>query len=93
MRISKHLIFPAVAIVMAAPTFAAGMVNGTLKAINATRIVVTLKDGKDQTIPLAKDTMFMRGNDMIGADQVKAGMQVMVALATDGKTAAHVMVK
>lgn len=87
------LLLPAAVIVMASPSFAGTMVNGTLKAIRATSIVVTLQDGKDKTIPLGKDTMFMKGNDMIGADQVKAGMQVMVALGTDNKTAAHVMVK
>lgn len=87
------LLLPAAVMVMASPTFAVTMVSGTLKAINSTSIVVTLQDGTDQTIPLGKDTMFMKGNDMIGADQVKAGMKVMVALGKDNKTAAHVMVK
>jgi hypothetical protein len=87
------LLLPAAVMVMASPTFAVTMVSGTLKAINSTSIVITLQDGTDQTIPLGKDTMFMKGNDIIGADQVKAGMKVMVALGTDNKTAAHVMVK
>jgi len=87
------LLLPAAVMVMASPTFAATMVSGTLKAINPTNIVVTLQDGKDQAIPLGKDTMFMKGNDMIGADQVKAGMKVMVAFGPDNKTAAHEMVK
>jgi hypothetical protein len=93
MRNRNLLILPATVMILAAPAFAGTMVNGTLKAIDSTRIVVTLKDGKSQTIPLGKDTMFMKGNDMIGADHVKAGMMVMVALGADNKTAAHVMVK
>ncbi len=67
------------------------MVSGTVKTIDATRIVLTLKDGKELAVPLAKDTMFMHGNAMVGADQVKAGMQVTIALGPDNKTAAHVM--
>ena len=42
---------------------------------------------------MGKDTMFMKGNDRIGADQVKAGMKVKVASGPDNKTAADVMVK
>lgn len=67
-------------------------IMGTVKAIDATHIEVTLKDGKHRSIPLAKNTMFMRGKDMIQADQVKPGIRVVVVLAEDDKTAEHVKI-
>jgi Cu/Ag efflux protein CusF len=65
---------------------------GTVKAIDATHIEVTLKDGKQRSIPLAKNTMFMRGKDMVQADQVKPGIRVVIVLAEDDKTAEHVKI-
>ena len=65
-------------------------IMGTVKAIDATHIELTLKDGKTQSIPLAKSTMVMRGKDMVGMDQVKPGMRVVVVLAEDDKTAENI---
>lgn len=65
-------------------------VMGTVKVIDATHIELTLKDGKHQSIPLAKSTMVMRGKDMVGVDQVKPGMRVVVVLAEDDKTAENI---
>lgn len=60
---------------------------GTVKAMEGGRLELTLKDGKAQTIPLAKDTVILRGGDRVGADQVKPGMRVVVVLAEDDRTA------
>ncbi|MDR3671315.1 MAG: copper-binding protein [Holophaga sp.] len=92
MKRIDSLLLPAILMLSVNPAHAAGrMVMGTVKAIDSARIVLTLKDGKDRAIPLGKDTMFMRGNDMVGADQVKPGMQVTVELEKDNKTAGNVM--
>lgn len=65
-------------------------VMGTVKSIDSARIELALKGGKTHSIPLAKSTMFMRGKDMVGADQVQPGMRVVVVLAEDDKTAENV---
>lgn len=65
-------------------------VMGTVKSIDSAKIEVMTKDGKVTSIPLAKNTMFMRGKDMVGADQVKPGLRVVVVLAEDDKTAENV---
>ncbi|WP_243317116.1 hypothetical protein [Geothrix paludis] len=65
---------------------------GTVKAMDNARIELTLKNGKTQAIPLAKSTMIMRGNEMVGADQVKPGMRVVVILAEDDHTAETVKI-
>lgn len=65
-------------------------VMGTVKSIDSARIEMVLKDGKVLSIPLAKNTMFMRGKDMVGADQVKPGIRAVVTLAEDDKTAENV---
>ena len=65
-------------------------VMGTVKSIDSARIELVLKGGKVLSIPLAKSTMFMRGKDMVGADQVQPGIRVVVVLAEDDKTAENV---
>ena len=60
---------------------------GTVKAMDSAKIELTLKNGKVQAIPLAKNTMIMRGSEMVGADQVKPGMRAVVVLAEDDRTA------
>jgi Cu/Ag efflux protein CusF len=65
---------------------------GTVKAMDSTRIELTLKNGKVQSIPLAKSTMIMRGSEMVGADQVKTGMRVVVVLAEDDRTAENIKI-
>jgi len=65
-------------------------VMGTVRAINASHIDVTTKDGKNVAVPLAKDTMFMRGDEMGAVADVKAGTRVVIELGEDGKTAEHV---
>ncbi|WP_291272302.1 hypothetical protein [Geothrix sp.] len=60
---------------------------GTVKAMDGSKIQLTLKNGKAQTIPLAKSTMIMRGSEMVSADQVKLGLRVVVVLAEDDRTA------
>ncbi len=65
-------------------------VMGTVKAIDATHIELTLKDGKNKSFPIVKNTMVMRGKDMVGADQVKPGLRVVVVLAEDDKTAENI---
>ena len=65
-------------------------VMGTVKSINSAQIELVMKDGKAIAIPLGKTTMFMRGKDMVGADQVKAGLRVVVVLAEDDKTAENI---
>jgi len=65
-------------------------VMGTVKSIDASRIELMVKDGKAVSIPLSKTTMFMRGKDMVGADQVKPGQRVVVVLGEDDKTAENV---
>jgi len=62
-------------------------VMGTVKSMDAARIELSLKGGASQTIPLSNRTMVMRGKEMVGADQVKSGMRVIVVLGEDGKTA------
>lgn len=65
-------------------------VMGTVKSIDSTRIELMLKGGKVLSIPLAKNTMVMRGKDMVGADQVLPGIRVVVVLAEDDKTAENI---
>ncbi|BDU73154.1 hypothetical protein [Mesoterricola silvestris] len=62
-------------------------IMGTVKSLNASQIALVSRDGKAITIPLARTTMFMRGKDMVGADQVKPGQRVVVVLGEDDKTA------
>lgn len=62
-------------------------VMGTVKSIDSTRIELQAKNGKALSIPLAKNTMFMRGKKMVGADQVQPGIRVVVVLAEDDTTA------
>ena len=62
-------------------------VMGTVKAVDATHIELTLKDGKSLSIPLAKSTVYLRGKDKVGADQVKPGIRVVITLAEDDTTA------
>lgn len=65
---------------------------GTVKIMDSSKIELTLKNGKVQTIPLAKNTMIMRGSEMVGSDQVKPGMRVVVVLAEDDHTAETIKV-
>jgi hypothetical protein len=67
-------------------------IMGTVKAISASHIDVTTPDGKDVDVPLAKETMFMRGDAMVGSDHVKPGTRVVIVLGEDDKTAAHVKI-
>ncbi|HEY3054354.1 MAG TPA: hypothetical protein VGK31_00330 [Thermoanaerobaculia bacterium] len=67
-------------------------IMGTAKSIDASHIDVTTKDGKNVAIPLAKNTMFMRGEKMVGSNQVKAGTRVVIVLGEDDETAAHVKI-
>jgi hypothetical protein len=63
---------------------------GTVKRVGGGQLVLTLKDGKEQTIALAKGTMVMRGAAMVGLDQVKPGVRVVVSLTEDDRAAAHI---
>ena len=65
-------------------------VMGTVKSIDSAKIELVVKGDKVLSIPLAKNTMFMRGKDMVGADQVRPGMRVVVVLAEDDKTAENI---
>lgn len=65
---------------------------GTVKAMDSRKIELTLKNGKAQTILLAKNTMIMRGSEMVGVDQVKPGLRVVVVLAEDDRTAETIKV-
>lgn len=66
------------------------VVMGTVKSVDATRIELTQKDGKALSIPLAKSTLYMRGKEKVGADQVVVGMRIVVTLAEDDTTAEKV---
>jgi hypothetical protein len=65
-------------------------VMGTVKSIDSTRIELVVKGGKVVSFPITKSTMVMRGKDMVGADQVQPGMDVVVVLAEDEKTAENI---
>ena len=77
-----------------APSFVSAhthkVVMGTVKSIDAARMELTQKDGKVLSIPLAKSTLYMRGKDKVGANQVVVGMRIVVTLAEDDKTAEKV---
>jgi len=64
-------------------------VMGTVMAIDATHIDVKTTKGTKVSVPLASNTMFMRGKDMAAASDVKAGTRVVIELTEDGK-AEHV---
>lgn len=64
-------------------------VMGTVLSIDATHMDVKTTKGSKVTVPLAANTMFMRGNDMAKAADVKAGTRVVIELGADGK-AEHV---
>ncbi len=65
---------------------------GTVEAIDASHIDLTTKDGRKVAVPLAKNTMFMRGDAMVGSDQVKPGTRVVIVLGEDDKTASNVKI-
>jgi hypothetical protein len=65
-------------------------IMGTVKSVSPERLVVTQQDGKDRTIPLARTTMVMRGAEHLGLAQVTPGVRVVVAMAEDDVTAAHI---
>jgi len=67
-------------------------VMGTVQSIDASHIDLTTKSGKRLSVPLSKDTMFMRGDDMVGAVEVVPGTRVVIVLGEDDKTAAQVKV-
>ena len=68
MKPLHSLLLPALlALVPSSAQAAMKMVSGTVKTIDAKQIVLTQNDGKEMAVPLAKDTMFMRGNAMVGA--------------------------
>lgn len=66
------------------------VVMGTVKSIDATRLELTKTDRKVLSIPLVKETLFVRGGSRVAPDQVKVGMRVVVTLAEDDKTAERV---
>lgn len=65
-------------------------IMGTIQSIDATHIDLKTRFGKKVTVPLAKDTMFMRGEAMAKASEAKPGTRVVIVLGEDDKTAAHV---
>jgi len=64
-------------------------VMGTVVSIDASHIDVKTTKGAKVSVPLAANTMFMRGNDMAKAADVKAGTRVVIEMSEDGK-AEHV---
>ena len=64
-------------------------VMGTVVAIDATHIDVKTTTGAKVAVPLTSSTMFMRGDDMAKASDVKPGTRVVIELTEHGK-AEHV---
>ena len=64
-------------------------VMGTVVAIDASHIDVKTTKGAKVSVPLTANTMFMRGEDMAKAADVKAGTRVVIEMTEDGK-AEHV---
>jgi len=64
-------------------------VMGTVVAIDATHIDVKTSKGAKVAVPLTSSTMFMRGNDMAKASDVKPGTRVVIELTEKGQ-AEHV---
>lgn len=64
-------------------------VMGTVLAIDANHIDVKTSKGSKVSVPLTGSTMFMRGDDMAKASDVKAGTRVVIETTEDGK-AEHV---
>lgn len=60
---------------------------GTLQSVDASRLVLALKDGSTRSIPLAKETRVLVGEKAVGRDQLKPGLRVVVVLAEDDTTA------
>ncbi len=58
-------------------------VMGTVKVIDSTWIALMVTGGKVVAVSITKTSMVMRGKDMVGADQVQPGMDVVVVLAED----------
>ena len=65
-------------------------IMGTVQSIDASRIDLRTKDGKREVVPLAKGTMFMRGQAMVNVADVKPGTRVVIVLGEDDKTAQNV---
>lgn len=65
---------------------------GTVRAIDASHIDLTTREGKRVSVPLVKGTMFMRGDKMAGAGQVKRGTRVVIELGEDDKSAGRVRI-
>ena len=65
---------------------------GTVKTIDKTHISLKTTEGRTVSVPLVKNTMFMRGEKMVGADQVKTGTRVVIVLGEDDKSAQHVKI-
>ena len=64
-------------------------VMGTVTAIDATHIQVKTTKGTSVSVPLAANTMFMRGDAMAKASDVTSGTRVVIEKSADGK-AEHV---
>ena len=65
---------------------------GTVQSIDASHIDLKTRNGKRLSVPLSKDTMFMRGEAMVRAVEVTTGTRVVIVLGEDDKTAAQVKV-
>src|SRR5436190_8070720 len=65
---------------------------GTVQSIDASHIDLKTRNGKRLSVPLSKDTMFMRGEAMVSAVEVTTGARVVIVLGEDDKTAAQVKV-
>ena len=63
-------------------------VMGTVVSIATGEIEVTTADGKKETLPLTKQTMFMKGKVMATAKDVAVGTRVVLSVVEkDGKKA------
>lgn len=58
-------------------------VMGTVSMVAPDHLMLKTPDGKDATVYLNKDTKFLRAKKPLKASDLKVGMRVVIAAATD----------
>ena len=58
-------------------------VLGTVTMVAADHVMVKTPDGKDTTVQINRDTRFLRSKKPMKASDLKVGMRIVIAAATD----------
>lgn len=96
MKLHRLIIISIVTLALAATALAHGghkhQFLGTVKALNANRLVVTTTEKTDVTFTLTEKTKFSKGTNAATKGDLKQGVRVSVYVENDGKTARTVKI-